>query len=68
MLERSEDLFRLSRREAAALVFDLDQSPIGGGGRHERNAAKRSGELDGVLEQVCHGRSATVGFETQWTS
>jgi hypothetical protein len=52
LLEGVKEILDLARREAAALVLDLDEDAIGGRARPQRDVAVGAAELERVLEQV----------------
>ena len=56
LLEGTKEHLRFSSREAAALVFDIDEDVIGGGTRSEPDVPVRPSELERVLEQVRYRR------------
>src|SRR5581483_4923102 len=52
LLERPEQLVDISARKAAAFVLDFDEHAFDAGTDSEHDGGSRSGELEGVLQQV----------------
>src|SRR5688572_22889026 len=52
LLKGAEQLLGLSRRQAPALVPDLDQDTVRGGRGAEEDVSPRQGELGGVVHQI----------------
>ena len=65
LLERAEQFVALSIREAAAFILHFEQHPVVAGVDAQDDAASRSGELEGVLQQIHHHRTQDlpVGFD-----
>ena len=67
LLERAEQFVGVPSRQTAAFVLDLDQDPLGAGADPQRDGGSRSGELEGVLQDIHHdGREdLPVRFDRQ---
>jgi hypothetical protein len=64
LLERTKQLLRLARREAAALVLDLEEDAVCGSARRQGDLAMGASELERVLEKIgdCRGEDLPIGF------